>query len=224
MTYSILARDPKTGAIGGAATTGSLCVGGWVLRGAPGAGMSASQGSAPSTFWGEEVLALMRDGQAAARAVAELTRADPGRDHRQLAALDPQGGTGHFTGAESLPVCGAAQADQAVAAGNLLGAEGVPEAVLTGFAEATGTFSGRLLAALRAGQVAGGDARGLLSAALLVFEPGRPPLTLRVDLSDDPLAALDALHVRATSGSYHEWTYWVPVPEDRFRTEAPARS
>jgi uncharacterized Ntn-hydrolase superfamily protein len=224
MTYSILARDAETGAIGGAATTGSLCVGGWVLRGAPGAGMSASQGSAPSTFWGEDVLGLMRDGRSATEAVAEVTGRDPGRAHRQLAALDPRGGTGHFTGAESLPACGAAQAGQTVAAGNLLGAEGVPEAVLAGFAAATGMFSSRLLAALRAGQAAGGDSRGLLSAALLVFEPGRPPLTLRVDLSEDPLSALEALHARATSGSYHDWTYWVPVPEDRFRTEAPARS
>lgn len=221
MTYSILARDPKTGTIGGAATTGSLCVGGWVLRGAPGAGMSASQGSAPSTFWGEEVLALMRGGRVAAEAVAEITGKDPGRGHRQLAALDVQGGTGHFTGAESIPVWGAAKADQAVAAGNLLSAEGVPEAILAGFAGAAGSFSSRLLAALRAGQAAGGDSRGLLSAALLVFEPRRPPLTLRVDLSDDPLSALETLHGRATSGSYHDWTYWVPVPEDRFRTEAP---
>ena len=221
MTYSILARDAETGAIGGAATTGSLCVGGWVLRGAPGAGMSASQGSAPSAVWGEEVLALMREGRPAAEAVAVVTGQDLGRGHRQLAALDPQGGTGHFTGRESIPACGAAEAEQAVAAGNLLGTEGVPEAVLAGFAQATGAFSERLLAALRAGHAAGGDSRGLLSAALLVFEPRRPPMTLRVDLSDDPLSALEALHRRATSGSYHDWTYWVPVPEDRFRTEAP---
>lgn len=223
MTYSILAQDVETGAIGGAATTGSLCVGGWVLRGAPGAGMSASQGSAPSTFWGEDVLELMRAGRPAGEAVAEVTRRDPGRAHRQLSALDPQGRTGHFTGAESLPICTAAEAERAVAAGNLLGAEDVPERVLAGFAQAAGSFPARLLAALRAGQAAGGDSRGLLSAALLVFEPGRPPLTLRVDLSEDPLTALEALHDRATSGSYHEWTHCVPVPEDRFRTEAPAK-
>ena len=59
MTFSLLARDPATGAIGGAAATGSLCVGGWVLRGSLAGGMSASQGKAPSTFWGEDVLAMM---------------------------------------------------------------------------------------------------------------------------------------------------------------------
>ena len=56
MTYSILARDPETGAFGGAAATGSLCVGGWVLRGRAGVGISASQGASPSTLWGEEAL------------------------------------------------------------------------------------------------------------------------------------------------------------------------
>ncbi|MGB8622090.1 MAG: DUF1028 domain-containing protein, partial [Paracoccaceae bacterium] len=50
MTYSILARDEKTGRVGGAAATGSFCVGGWVLRGDPRSGMSASQGTAPSTL------------------------------------------------------------------------------------------------------------------------------------------------------------------------------
>jgi hypothetical protein len=98
MTFSILARDPETGAIGGAAATGSLCVGGWVLRGDLTAGMSASQGAAPSTFWGEEVLGAMRDGLDAASAADKITTADRGRDYRQLSALDLRGGTAAFTG------------------------------------------------------------------------------------------------------------------------------
>ena len=88
-------------------------------------------------------------GPCAARPAAKVTGQDPGRGHRQLAALDPRGGAGHFTGRESIPACGAAEAEQAVAAGNLLGAEGV----LAGFAQATGAFSERLLAALRAEHV-----------------------------------------------------------------------
>ncbi len=59
MTFSLLARDPATGAIGGAAATGSLYVSGWVPRGTLAGGMSASQGKAPSTLWGEAVLAAM---------------------------------------------------------------------------------------------------------------------------------------------------------------------
>ena len=92
----------------------------------------------------------------------------------------------------------------------------MPQAILDGFAEA-GPLPERLLAGLRAGQAAGGDTRGLLSAALLVFAPGRPPLTLRIDLADDPLAALEALYRRATSGSYEAWTHTVPVIGDEYR-------
>ena len=86
MTFSILAIDRKTGTIGGAAATGSLCVGGWVLRGDPRSGMSASQGAAPSTFWGEDVLFRMAAGETARTAVGAVTASDSGRAFRQLAA------------------------------------------------------------------------------------------------------------------------------------------
>ncbi|WP_284266457.1 DUF1028 domain-containing protein, partial [Roseicyclus amphidinii] len=76
MTISILAIDEKTGRLGGAAATGSLCVGGWVLRGGAESGMSASQGTAPSTLWGEDVLARMAGGLGAAEAVAAVTGPD----------------------------------------------------------------------------------------------------------------------------------------------------
>ena len=83
MTFSILARGPDTGAIGGAAATGSLCVGGGVLRrslagGSLAGGMSASQGKAPSTFWGEDVLAIMAEGQSAQKAMKSVVTPDPG--------------------------------------------------------------------------------------------------------------------------------------------------
>ena len=77
--------------------TGSLCVGGWVLRGDARWGLSATQGSLVSTLWGTDCLAEMERGATAPRGVEEVTRADPGRAHRQLAALDPDGGTGAFT-------------------------------------------------------------------------------------------------------------------------------
>src|SRR6056297_2857268 len=88
MTFSVLARDARSGALGGAAATGSLCVGGWVLRGEIDAGMSASQGAAPSTFWGEDAVAAMRAGATASAAVEAVTAPDGGRAWRQLAALD----------------------------------------------------------------------------------------------------------------------------------------
>ena len=63
MTYSVLARDPQTGTIGGVATTGSYCVGGWVLRGDVKIGMSASQGASASTILGDQMLAQMNIGE-----------------------------------------------------------------------------------------------------------------------------------------------------------------
>lgn len=217
MTLSILAFDEKTGAYGGAATTGSLCVGGWVLRGDAESGMSASQGSLPSTMWGTDVLTLMRDGSSAADAVATVTSADPGRAERQLAALDPTGGTGHFTGDNSIPVAEARIAHNVVVTGNLLAAPDVLDACLSGFETADGPLDLRLLAALDAASEAGGDSRGLLSAALLVVSRSRPPLTLRVDYSETPLRDLRALHTRARTGLYGDWVRHVPTLEDPHR-------
>ena len=210
MTISILAYDRSAGAYGGAAATGSLCVGGWVLRGDPESGMSASQGSLPSTLWGQAVLDAMRAGQDAAKAVETVTAADAGRMHRQLAALDPSGGVAHFTGAESLPAAAGRSAPGVVVAGNMLAGEAVLDACLDGFLTAPGAFSARLLAALEAAEAAGGDVRGFLSAALLVVSRRHAPLTLRIDHATRPLRALRDLHARATTGDYASWAALAP--------------
>lgn len=221
MTISILAIDEKTGRIGGAAMTGSLCVGGWVLRGTPESGMSASQGTAPSTLWGEEVLARMQAGRAARDAVAEVTAPDAGGAHRQLAALDPSGGTGAFTGAASVGYAGAREAPGVVVSGNMLAGPQVIDAALEGLqAAAALPFGERLMAALAAAAAAGGDARGLLSAALLVVGRDAPPLTLRIDHAADPLAALAELYRVAHAEPYHGWTKVVPVLDDPMRAPA----
>lgn len=216
MTFSILARDPKTGAIGGAAATGSLCVGGWVLRGNLGAGMSASQGAAPSTFWGEDVLAAMCAGRSAEEAVKQVTDADRGRDHRQLSALDLSGQTGAFTGASNEPAKGSRSFADGIVAGNLLAHEDVLDAMIDAFnAPEYNGLDAKLLASLMAADKHGGDSRGLLSAALLVLHPDRPPLNLRIDYHpDDPISALQHLHGKATTGAYARWAEQVPVHND----------
>lgn len=217
MTISILARDEKTGTYGGAAMTGSLCVGGWVLRGDAESGLSASQGSLPSTFWGQDVLTRMRAGESAEAAVRHVTQADAGRDERQLAALAPDGGSAAFTGANSIQTAGMRQAPGVIVAGNLLASETVLDACLEGFLSQGGAFDLRLLAALAHAAEAGGDSRGLLSAALLVVSADRPPLSLRIDYSETPLEALSGLHSRATSGLYAAWTTHVPTLADPHR-------
>ena len=214
MTISILVFDEKTGSYGGAATTGSLCVGGWVLRGDAESGLTASQGSLPSTMWGVDALRAMRDGLSAEDAVAGVVGADAGRHHRQLAALDPTGRVAAFTGEQSIPTAGSRAAANAIVAGNLLESEGVLDACIDGYAGASGSLAERLIAALEAAKRAGGDSRGLLSAALLIVSRSTPPLTLRIDKSARPLADLRALHAAATSGAYADWASLVPTLDD----------
>jgi uncharacterized Ntn-hydrolase superfamily protein len=165
-------------------------------------------------MWGTDVLALMRGGETADSAVQRIVEGDAGRDERQLCALDPKGGTGAFTGANSIVAAGARSARHVVVAGNLLASERVLDACLDGFKSAEGSLDARLLKALAAAARAGGDARGLLSAALLVVARERPPLSLRIDYSETPLEALAELHKRATNGDYARWTAHVPTLQE----------
>ena len=87
MTYSILARDPKTGTIGGVATTGSYCVGGWVLRGDVKIGMSASQGASASTILGDQMLAQMNVGEKPDDIIQAVQQKDQGLEYRQISIL-----------------------------------------------------------------------------------------------------------------------------------------
>lgn len=214
MTFSILAQDLNTGTLGGAAATGSLCVGGWVLRGDSRAGMSASQGAAPSTMWGEDALTRLLAGDAAEQALAAVTGRDAGRDWRQLAVLDRAGGTACHTGRSNTEWRGALMAPGLVVSGNLLAGPQVLHALRDTFLAAHGSLAGRLMAALAAAEAAGGDTRGLQSAALLVVSDDAPPLTLRVDWADNPVAALRDLHARSQSGDYAAWLPTVPTRND----------
>ncbi len=219
MTYSILVRDPATGHMGGAAATGSLCVGGWVLRGDPRSGMSASQGAAPSTIWGEDVLARMRAGSAASDAVADVTSADHGRDARQLAALGTTGPGAAFTGKDNTPVMASFADTSLVAAGNLLQNATVIDATVDGFTSCRGPLANRLLNSLKSGAATGGDSRGLMSAAILVVGEDIPPLSLRVDFSEQPLLALEELLQRIQEDDYSAWLKTVPVYCDPIRRD-----
>ena len=218
MTFSILARDTETGALGGAAATGSLCVGGWVLRGDLRAGLSASQGKSPSTLWGDKVLQHMANGLGAEQTVQQVTGADSGREYRQLSALDLHGQSGVFTGSINEEVKDSLAFTDGIAAGNMLGAKRVIPAMVEAFDVPDTGFAQRLLASLSAARDAGGDHRGLLSAALLVLHPDQPPLTLRIDFNEnDPIEALRLLYQKATTGDYAQWLRQVPVISDRER-------
>ncbi len=210
MTFSILAQDLSTGALGGAAATGALCVGGWVLRGDSRAGLSASQGAAPSTLWGEDALEMMRDGRSAPDTLAALVARDCGQAWRQLALIDRSGATACHTGAQNTDWKGAHVAPGLVVSGNLLAGAQVLADLRDAYLDATGPLAQRLLTALSAAEAAGGDTRGLQSAALLVVSDDTPPLSLRIDWSEAPLPALEELYRRSQSGDYAAW--WPTVP------------
>ena len=217
MTFSILVFDQKTGIYAAAAATGSLCVGGWVLRGDIESGLVASQGTAPSTFWRDDIMRRMYDGVSAASAIEHVTAPDGGRDFRQVAALDRKGGTAAFTGANSVPFASHRLHQGMVIAGNMLTGPKVLDAMQQAAHVVAEKPAKRVLSALNAGMAAGGDNRGVRSAALLVLYPDAPPLDLRIDCSDTPIAALELLWAETRRAPYCDWLSEVPVVTDKTR-------
>lgn len=215
MTFSILTFDKETGVFAAAAATGSLCVGGWVLRGDIESGLVASQGTSPSTFWRDDVLRAMYGGQTAKKAVEAVTSGDPGRGHRQLIALDQNGATYGFTGENSVPFASHLALEGLAIAGNMLQGPKVLEAMEAAALTRAEAADQRMLRVLNAAMLAGGDSRGLQSAAMLVLAPNRPPLDLRIDHGDNPIADLERLYDRTRKSPYFDWLAEVPVLEDK---------
>lgn len=224
MTFSILTYDEKTGVYAGAAATGSLCVGGWVLRGDIESGLCASQGTAPSTFWRDDAMRRLYAGERAADVVADLTGADTGRAYRQLCVLDRIGRTAGFTGDASVPYADIIAAPNLIVAGNMIKSRKVLEAMITACNGEPGSAPQRLIAGLRAAEAAGSDVRGLQSAALLVLSPAAPPVDLRIDHSATPLDDLAMLARKVSQPPYSKWLDEAPVQTDRNRAPKEADS
>lgn len=195
MTFSIVARSGD--ALGVATATCTLAVGAAVPAAAPGVGAVATQALTNRAFRARG-LALLRTG-ADPRAVLEtFAGEDADFDRRQVAVLDAGGRGAVWTGPGCLPWAGAWTGPDVVVAGNLLTGPEVLEAMRTAFAaDPSAALAERLVAALAAGEGAGGDRRGRQSAALVVVsgsdDGGWPPPTavdLRVDDHTDPVAEL----------------------------------
>ena len=120
MTFSILVYDPLTESYGGASATGNICVGGWVLRGNPLSGVSASQGSEPSTLWGENILNYTKDGLDAESAIEKTIKDDLGKERRQLSVIDKEGVGGVFSGNENSSITDQLVSKNIVLSGNIL--------------------------------------------------------------------------------------------------------
>jgi uncharacterized Ntn-hydrolase superfamily protein len=193
MTASILARDSATGELGIAVFTAYPAVGMRVPFAEPGVGAVATQAMAERSF-GPRGLAMLRQGLGPPAVVEALIGEDPGAADRQLAVLSAGGESAGFTGEGCVEFKGETAGDGVRCQANMMACAGVPDAMAEAFAAAEGGLPSRLLAALDAGQGAGGDARGQTSAALLVVpasgEPWERSVELRVDQHEEPLAEL----------------------------------
>ncbi|WP_024512150.1 DUF1028 domain-containing protein [Bradyrhizobium sp. ARR65] len=194
MTWSIIARDSANGEIGIAVATKFFAAGAHVPFVAAGFGGIATQ-ALVNPYYGIDGLKLLRDGKSPQEIVNSLTAADPGRESRQLHILDVQGRIAAHTGRECIDWCGHVQGDGLSIAGNMLaGAHVLDDTASAYAANHSLPFPQRLIAAMRAGEAAGGDKRGKQSAALLIYGSEEwPALDLRVDDHPDPLIELERL-------------------------------
>ena len=195
MTWSIVAKDPDTGAFGVAVTTKFFAVGALCPYGSARIGALATQ-ALVNPLYGYDGLRLLAEGRSAEEIVGILTAGDPGRETRQLHVIDRDGRTFAHTGREGIDWCGHVAGEGVSVAGNMLAGPAVIEATLETYGRrADLPLPERLMAALDAGQAEGGDKRGKQSAALKIWrsEP-YPVLDLRVDDHPEPLAELRRLY------------------------------
>lgn len=169
MTYSIVARDPETGRLGVAVQSHWFSVGSVVSWAEAGVGAVATQSFAERSY-GPLGLELMRRGRSAPEALETLVRADTDRAVRQVAFVDVRGSIGVHTGEDCIREFGHVAGDGFSVQANMMERDTVWEAMASAYRGAGGDLPDRLLAALAAGQAAGGDIRGMQSAAILVVE------------------------------------------------------
>ena len=194
MTWSIIARDNATGQIGIAVATRFFAVGARVPHIAPGIGGVATQ-ALVNPYYGIDGLSLLREGKSPREIVETLIAGDNGRESRQLHIMDAQRQIAAHTGLDCVDWCGHRNGENFSIAGNMLaGAAVLNDTAKAYLANQSLPFARRLIAAMRAGEKAGGDKRGKQSAALLIHENEEwSALDLRVDDHADPLAELERL-------------------------------
>lgn len=194
MTFSLVARDARTGALGMVVSSSSPAVAARCLHLRAGVGAVASQ-NVTNPALGTAILDRLETGDAAEPALAAVLGTEAHADYRQLTVVDAAGRTAEHSGENALGTRASAHGDQCVAAGNLLADEAVIPAMVTAFEDTAGeALEHRLLAAFRAAVETGGEAGPIRSAGLAVVDdvPWRTT-DLRVDDSEDPLGEIERL-------------------------------
>jgi uncharacterized Ntn-hydrolase superfamily protein len=214
MTFSIVARNPQNGDLGIAVQSKFLAVGAAVPWARADVGAIATQAWANLSY-GPEGLERLAAGATASEVVAALTAADEGRALRQVGIVDAQGQAASYTGADCTEWAGHVVGEGFACQGNILVSEATVQAMAKTFQVTTGELAERLVAALAAGQAAGGDRRGRQSAALFVVRAGGSYggyndryIDLRVDDHSHPIEELAKLL------RLHRIYFEKPRPED----------
>jgi uncharacterized Ntn-hydrolase superfamily protein len=194
MTWSIIARDRDTGQFGIAVATFFFASGALVPHLKSRVGGIATQ-ALVNPFYGTDGLRLLDQGMTAEQVLHKLIADDPGRDQRQVHVIDAKGRTAAHTGERCIDWCGHVAGDNFSVAGNMLAGARVIEETASAYRQNTSLpFPRRLIAAMHAGEAAGGDKRGKQSAALIIYgEEDWADVNLRVDDHRDPLAEIDRL-------------------------------
>lgn len=201
MTYSIVARDPRTGQLGVAVQSHAFSVGPIVPWARAGVGAVATQ-SITEPAYGPNGLRLMAGGLPAPEALAQLLAADEGAAVRQVAMVDTRGAVGVHTGERCIPASGNTHGEGFSCQANMMRNDTVWEAMAAAYLTAEGDLAARLMVALHAAEAEGGDIRGRQSSAMLVVAAsgsGRPwtyadvVVDLRVEDHPEPLTELERL-------------------------------
>jgi uncharacterized Ntn-hydrolase superfamily protein len=198
-TFSIVARDAATGEMGVAVQSHAFSVGSGVSGAEAGGGAVATQSFIDPSY-GPLGLDLMRAGRSAPDALKGLLAADDGRDVRQVAMIDASGRVAAHTGVKCIPAAGDHVGVGYSVQANLMDNDTIWSAMAKAFEASRGDLAERMLLALEAAQAAGGDIRGMQSAAILVVKgvsSGKPwqdkIFDLRVEDSPQPLVELRRL-------------------------------
>jgi uncharacterized Ntn-hydrolase superfamily protein len=195
MTYSVVARDPASGTLGVAVQSCFLAVGAAVPWARPGVGAVATQAFTDPGY-GPRCLEALAAGASAAEALDKAAATDPAAFLRQVGVVGADGTVAATTGAGCIGHAGHVTGDGFAVQANMMASPAVWPAMADAYTSAAGPLPRRLLAALNAAQGAGGDARGVMSAALVVVGPASGDgrlVDLRVDRSTDPLGDLARL-------------------------------
>lgn len=213
-TFSIVGRDPATGDLGVAVQSKFLAVGAVVPWAKAGVGAIATQSWA-NTAYGPRGLELLAAGKSAQETLARLTGVDDHADQRQVGIVGADGRAATYTGSGCMRWAGGVAGTNFAAQGNILVGEETVNALAETFQQTQGPLWHRLVAALAAGQRAGGDSRGQQSAALLVVRAGGGyggfndrMMDLRVDDHPQPIEELARLV------KLYELLFMKPLPED----------